>query len=175
MTIEIDVVNGNAGWPAAKPLFDAVWPPHVVEKSSWASIVFAHPELRVLIQSETEGTVAHVGIYRRAIKWNGRTVPAGGIGGVSTRPDLQRRGYASLALNAAVETLRHEGSAAFALLFCEPHNAPFYMGRGWKRFDGEIYIDQPAGRVRFEAMDPYVYSLKHAPTQGVLDLCGPPW
>ena len=95
--------------------------------------------------------------------------------GLLTRPDAQRRGYASLALNAAVQTLRDEGSTAFALLFCEPHNAPFYMGRGWKPFEGEIYTDQPAGRVRFEAMDPYVYSLKHAPTQGVIDLCGLPW
>ena len=175
MSIEIDVLNGDAGWPAAKPLFDAVWPPQVVEKLTWADIVFAHAELRVLVQSETEGTVAHVGIYRRAVKWNGRTVPAGGIGGVLTHPDARRRGYASLALNAAVQTLKHEGSTAFALLFCEPHNAPFYSARGWKPFDGEIYVEQPQGRVRFEAMAPYVYALKHAPEKGVIDLCGLPW
>ena len=63
----------------------------------------------------------------------------------------------------------------FALLFCEPHNAPFYVGRGWKPFDGEIYAEQPAGRVRFEAIAPYVYDIRRAPRQGVIDLCGLPW
>jgi aminoglycoside 2'-N-acetyltransferase I len=41
MSIEIDVLNGGESWPMAKPLFNAVWPPEVVEKLPWASIVFA--------------------------------------------------------------------------------------------------------------------------------------
>jgi GNAT superfamily N-acetyltransferase len=159
----------------AKPLFDAVWPPQIVEKLPWAGIVFAHAELRVLVQSKPDGVVCHVGIYRRDIEWNGHKVRVGGIGGVLTRADARRRGYASIALNAAIETLKDEGSTAFALLFCEPHNARFYAGRGWKPFDGEIYTEQPAGRVRFEAIAPYVYRIRHAPQQGVIDLCGLPW
>jgi len=109
------------------------------------------------------------------VVWNGRRMRAGGIGGVLTRENYRRHGYASVALNAAIQTLRHEGSADFALLFCEPHNAPFYMGRGWKPFDGEIYAEQPQGRVRFEAIAPYVYELRRAPRQGTIDLCGLPW
>ncbi len=175
MSIEIDVLNGDASWPLAKPLFDAVWPPHVVATLSWAEIAFAHAELRVLVQSETEGAVAHVGIYRRVIKWNGRDVPVGGIGGVVTRPDAQRRGYASIALNAAVQTLRDEGSAAFAMLFCEPHNVPFYLGRGWKPFTGEIFAEQPIGRASFDVLIPLVFYLKRAPHEGTIDLCGLPW
>ena len=160
MSIEIDVLNGDASWPLAKPLFDAVWPPHVVAKLPWAGIVFAHAELRVLVQDEPARRVCHVGIYRREITWNGRKVPAGGIGGVLTRADARRRGYASIALNAAIQTLKDEGATDFALLFCEPHNAPFYVGRGWKPFDGEIYAEQPQGPVRFEAIAPYVYDLE---------------
>ena len=87
--------------------------------------------------------VCHVGIYRREITWNGRKIRAGGIGGVATRAGSQRHGYASIALNAAIQTLKDEGATDFALLFCEPHNAPFYVGRGWKPFDGEIYAEQP--------------------------------
>jgi hypothetical protein len=52
---------------------------------------------------------------------------------------------------------------------------PFYVGRGWKPFDGEIYAEQPAGRVRFDAIAPYVYDIRRAPRQGVIDLCGLPW
>ncbi len=132
MSIEIDVLNGGASWPMVEPLFKAVWPPDAVEKLPWAGIVFAHAELRVLVQAEAEGVVCHVGIYRREVRWN-------------------------------------------ALLFCEPHNAPFYVGRGWKPFEGEIYAEQPAGRIRFDAIAPYVHDIRRAPRQGVIDLCGLPW
>jgi aminoglycoside 2'-N-acetyltransferase I len=176
MSIEIDVLNGAESWPMAEPLFNAVWPPHVVAKLPWAGIVFDKAELRVLIQAEPEGdVVCHVGIYRREVTWNGRKFRAGGIGGVLTREDSRGRGYASMALDAAIQTLKHEGATDFALLFCEPHNVPFYEGRGWKAFDGEIYVEQPQGRVRFEAIAPYVYHIKRAPLKGVIDLCGPPW
>ena len=175
MSIEIDVLNGDASWPLAKPLYDAVWPPAVVEKLPWAGVVFAHADLRVLVESEPDGVVCHVGIYRREVKWNGRRMRAGGIGGVLTREDARGRGYASIALNAAVQTLKDEGSTDFALLFCEPHNAAFYIGRGWKPFEGEIYAEQPGGRVRFEAIAPYVHHIKRAPLRGTIDLCGLPW
>ena len=176
MSIEIDVLNGDQSWPMAQPLFNAVWPPEVVAKLPWAGIVFAHADLRVLVEAEAEGVVCHVGIYRREVTWNGRKLRAGGIGGVMTREDQRRRGYASVALNAAVQTLKDEGATDFALLFCEPHNAPFYVGRGWKPFDGEIFCQQPhQGRVRFEAIAPYVYHLKRAPPTGIIDLCGLPW
>jgi aminoglycoside 2'-N-acetyltransferase I len=175
MSIEIEVLNGAASWPMAEPLFSAVWPPDVVEKLPWGRFAFAHPEWRVLVQADPEGVVSHVGVQRREVTWNGRKMRAGGIGGVLTREDTRRRGYASIALNAAIQTLKDEGATDFALLFCEPHNAPFYIGRGWKPFDGEIYCDQPGGRIRFDAIAPYVYKLKSAPLRGVIDLCGLPW
>jgi aminoglycoside 2'-N-acetyltransferase I len=175
MSIEIDVLNGDASWPMAKPLFDAVWPPDVVATLPWGRFAFAYPEWRVLVSADPEGVVSHVGIQRREVTWNGRKMRAGGIGGVLTREDKRRQGYASIALNAAIQTLKDEGATDFALLFCEPHNAPFYVGRGWMPFDGEIYCDQPEGRFRFQATAPYVYKLKRAPLGGVIDLCGQPW
>jgi aminoglycoside 2'-N-acetyltransferase I len=175
MSIEIEVLNGSESWPIAEPLFKEVWPPEFVRTLPWADIVFAHADLRVLIQTETGEAVCHAGIYLREVKWNGRSMRAGGIGGVLTRENCRRRGYASIALNAAVQTLKDEGSTDFALLFCEPHNAPFYVRRGWQPFDGEIYAEQPQGRVRFEAIAPHVYELRRAPRQGTIDLCGLPW
>ena len=175
MGIEIEVLNGDASWPQAEPLFAAVWPPQVVEKLPWAGIVFAHAELRVLVQDESGAVVCHVGLYRREAKWNGRGVRIGGIGGVLTRADSRGRGYASIALNAAVQTLKDEGSIDFAMLFCAPNTAPFYAARGWKPFEGDIDCDQPGGRVRFEATAPYVYRIRREPLQGTIDLCGLPW
>jgi aminoglycoside 2'-N-acetyltransferase I len=175
MGIEIDVLNGDASWPLAEPLLAAVWPPEVVEKLAWAGILFADADLRVLVRADTGDVVCHVGIYRREIQWNGRKIRTGGIGGVATRADQRRQGHASIALNAAIQTLKDEGSTDFALLFCKPHNAPFYMARGWKPFDGEIYCQQPGRRVRFDAIAPYVYDIKRAPRQGTIDLCGLAW
>jgi aminoglycoside 2'-N-acetyltransferase I len=180
MSIEINVLNGDASWPLVEPLLKAGWPQDAVEKSALAGIVFGKADLRVLVEADPEGILCHVGLHRRDVTWNGRKMKAGGIGGMVTRPDSRRRGYASIALNAAVQTLKDEGATDFGLLFCEPASAPFYLGRGWKAFDGEIYADQPGGRMRFEAMGshvmaPYVHDLRRAPRQGAIDLCGPPW
>jgi predicted acetyltransferase len=175
MSIEIEILNGDASWPQAAPLFDAVWPPEVVAQLPWANTKFANAELRVLVQDETAGVVCHVGLYRREATWNARKVRIGGIGGVLTHDAFRRRGLASVALNAAIQTLKDERSTDFALLFCEPHNAAFYGNRGWKPFNGEVFAEQPGGRVRFEVMLPMVFYLKRAPHEGVIDLCGLPW
>ena len=84
-------------------------------------------------------------------------------------------GYATLALNAAVRTLRDHEAVRFALLFCEPHNEAFYQARGWHAFKGEVHAEQPGGRIRFEAMAPYIFDFTRKPRDGIIDLCGLPW
>lgn len=177
MSIEIEVLNGDASWEQAHPLFKAIWPPEVVATLPWAGITFARPELRVLVLDDTGDLVSHVGLYRRIITWNGQKMNAAGIGGVLTRADMRNRGLATIALNAAIQTLRAEESVNFAILFCESERAPFYMARGFHAFEGPVYVEQPdQGRVRFDAIAPYVHDLKRtAPTLGTLDLCGLPW
>jgi GNAT superfamily N-acetyltransferase len=176
MSIEIDIVNGAASWPLVEPLLAAVWPPEVLATLPWGDVVFGHADLRVLVQSEADGLVSHVGIFRRDLTWNGRRMRAGGIGGVATREDRRGRGYASMALDAAIQTLRDEGSIDFAMLFCEPRLAPFYAARGWRPFEGDVYADQPEqGRVPFTATAPHLYKLRQAPLKGTIDLCGLPW
>jgi aminoglycoside 2'-N-acetyltransferase I len=177
MSIEIEVLNGDASWESAKPLFHAIWPAEVVATLPWAGVTFARPDLRVLVLDEAGDVISHVGLYRRVITWNGQKMHAGGIGGVLTRPDLRNRGLATIALNAAIQTLRAEDSVNFAILFCEPDRAPFYVARGFKPFEGQVYVEQPhKGRVRFDAIAPHVHDLKRtAPTLGALDLCGLPW
>ena len=93
MSIEIDVLNGDASWPKVEPLMNAVWPKHVVEKLPWGHVQWAHADLRVLIDAPEEaaktGLACHVGIYFRTAIWNGRKVDIGGIGGVATREDCR--------------------------------------------------------------------------------------
>jgi predicted acetyltransferase len=174
MAIEIEILTGDASWRIAKPLLDLVWPSDVSPTPAWGHLEFAKPDLRVLVESDGD-LVCHVGLYRREVTWNGRKLRAGGIGGVSTHPDFRRRGLASIALDAAIHTFKDERATDFGLLFCEPHNAAFYAGRGWKPFGGGVYAEQAGARAPFVAMDPYVFYLKRAPHDGEIDLCGLPW
>jgi aminoglycoside 2'-N-acetyltransferase I len=176
VSIEIEIVSGDGGWPRAEKLLDAVWPPAEMAKLSWGHVKWAHADLRVLIETDDGVLACHAGIYFRTVTWNGQKVHIGGLGGVATRIDCRRRGYASIALDAAVHTMRDHDVAQFALLFCEPHNFEFYRSRGWQPFTGAVYAEQPEGRIRFDVMTPFVLDLKRrAPTLGTLDLCGLPW
>ncbi|HEX9215314.1 MAG TPA: GNAT family N-acetyltransferase [Bradyrhizobium sp.] len=175
MSIEIDILNGDAAWPIAEPLHSAVWPRQRVEKQPWGHVMWADADLRVLIETPEDGLVCHVGIYFRTVSWNGRKVHVGGIGGVCTREDRRGRGYATMAIDAAVHTMRANEAVRFAILFCEPHNVAFYEARNWHAFTGEVYCEQPEGRIRFTHMAPYVFDVVRAPRLGTIDLCGLPW
>jgi GNAT superfamily N-acetyltransferase len=175
MSIEIDVVNGDTSWKRTEPLHTVVFGRQIVEKLPWGHIQWAHAELRVLIDAPEGGLACHVGIYFRTIDWNGNKIHVGGVGGVMTREDCRGRGYASLALAAAIDTVRANQAARFALLLCEAHNFAFYRARGWDPFEGEIWCEQPDGRIRFDLMAPFVFDIKRAPRQGRIDLCGLPW
>ena len=126
MSIEIDILNADASWKQAEPLFDAVWPPQVVAQLPWANIVFAHAELRVLVRDEAGDLVCHVGVFRRDVTWNGRKMRAGGIGGVLTREDKRNRGYASIALDAAIRTTMARHPAAVIVRQGEPRPPPVH-------------------------------------------------
>ena len=176
MSIEIEIVNGDQSWSRAEALFETVWPQAEMKNLSWGHVKWAHADLRVLIESDDGALACHTGIFFRTVTWNGQKIHIGGIGGVATRPNCRRRGYASVAIGAAVQTMRDHDAAQFALLFCEPHNFEFYQSRGWQPFTGEIHAEQPEGRIRFEVMAPFVFDLKrHAPQRGTIDLCGLPW
>jgi predicted acetyltransferase len=175
MSIEIDILNGDASWPMARSLHEAVWGPEKVAGKPWAHVKWANADLRVLIEAPDDGLVCHVGIYFRTVKWNGQKVHIGGLGGVCTREDRRGRGYATMAIDAALHTIRANEAARFALLFCEPHNVAFYEARRWQAFKGEVYCEQPEGRTRFTEMAPYVFDIVRAPTLGTIDLCGLPW
>jgi aminoglycoside 2'-N-acetyltransferase I len=176
MSIEIEIVNGDQYGPLVEKLFSLATPETEEEDAAWRQVKWADPDLRVLIDGPDYELACHTGIYFRTVTWNGQKVHIGGIGQVATRPDCRRQGFASIAIDAAVRTMRDHDAAQFALLFCEPHNFDFYQSRGWRPFTGAVYVEQPAGRVRFEAMAPFVKDLKrNAPTLGTLDLCGLPW
>jgi GNAT superfamily N-acetyltransferase len=173
MGLAIDIEDGEDSWRRVEPLFKAIWPDEVAAELPGATVRFAYPEQRVMI--DADGAIAcHVGIYQRVGTWNGHHVVIGGVGGVLTRADCRGRGLAGAALGAAIQTLRACGMD-FALAFCEPSYVDFYRAHRWNAFDGEVIAEQSGGRVRFEAMAPQIFDLRRAPRSGVIDLCGLPW
>lgn len=173
MSIEIDILNGDASWPRVKPLLARVWTPDVM--GPLADVTWAHPDLRVILDDAEGTTVCHAGMYFRDGIWNGRKVRLGGIGGVSTHPDHRGKGYATLALNAAIATFRHHEATDFVVLVCGEHNIPLYAKRGWHVFNGKLIVEQKKERVEFDLQTPMVFDLALRPRDGVIDLCGLPW
>jgi aminoglycoside 2'-N-acetyltransferase I len=171
VSMRIDISPGNSSWEAAEKLLDIVWPDEV-----WPGVVWAHADQRVMVREDASphDLVCHVGLYARRAVWNDRDVTIGGIGGVATHPDKRKSGSATAAMQTAMQWFERE-DMDFAVLFCEPRNYAFYRNLGWHRFEGDVFVEQPQGRVRFEVMAPFVFDLKLAPRGGTIDLRGLPW
>jgi hypothetical protein len=63
MSLEIDVLNGDASWDRTEPLHNAVFGREIVGKLPWGHIEWAHADLRALIDAPEGGLACHVGIY----------------------------------------------------------------------------------------------------------------
>jgi aminoglycoside 2'-N-acetyltransferase I len=46
---------------------------------------------------------------------------------------------------------------------------------GWHRFRGEIFCEQPAGRILHDIGGAFVFDLRLAPRDGMIDLADLPW
>jgi hypothetical protein len=171
--MRIDVLDGEEGWPAVEPLDREVYPPEVMATVPWRHVTWAHANKRIVVSDEL-GIRCHVGVFWRSGMFDGRAVNMGGIGGVMTSEGVRRKGYAGAAMHEA-RRLMEERAIDFGLLFCEPHNERFYGNLGWHVFDGEVWTEQPGGRVRFDMMHALCLPLRDAPVRGVIDLCGLPW
>ena len=171
--MRIEVLDGEGGWPLVEALDREVYPPEVMATVQWRDVTWAHADKRVVV-SDGEGVRCHVGLFWRNGTIDGVGVRMAGIGGVMTSSGVRRKGYASSAMRRAAQLMEEEGTD-FGLLFCEPHNERFYGSLGWTIFDGEVWTEQPQGRIRFDMMHALSLPLRIAAERGVIDLCGLPW
>jgi GNAT superfamily N-acetyltransferase len=122
----------------------------------WGEDVFGANDLNLvwrmktahLIVFEDDRPVSHVGVLRHAVAVGGRTVTVGGVGGVVTLPEAQKKGYARLLMGRVAELFVSEWRVEAGLLFCLPRMVPFYGALGWERIEDEITIEQPGGAVK---------------------------
>jgi len=153
----------------------AVYPPEVLATLPGISFTWASPQWSVLVWDQGE-LVSRVGLVVREIVSNGEAKTIGGIGGVMTHPQKQGKGYASQAMHEASRLFDEKLNVSFALLFCRPHLVEFYKRLLWKPFQGQVFVEQPKGKIEFSANGAMVLDVKdQAPLKGSLDLNGLPW
>jgi aminoglycoside 2'-N-acetyltransferase I len=156
-------------------LRSAVYPPEVLATLPGMAFTWASSQWSVLVWDEDE-LVAKVGLLRREIVSKGELKSIGGIGGVMTHPAKQGQGLASQAMREAFRLFDEELQVAYALLFCRPHLVEYYKRLKWKPFEGQVFVEQPNGKVEFSANGAMVLDIKEsAPVNGSLDLNGLPW
>ena len=153
----------------------AVYPPEVLETLPSRFFTWAKAQWSVLLWDGDE-LVSRVGLLVRDIFHDGTPKRIGGIGGVATHPASQGKGYASQAMQQAAKRFGEELNVDYALLFCRDQLIPFYKRLGWKPFEGKVFVEQPKGKIEFNANGAMVLDGKEeAPLMGVLDLNGLPW
>lgn len=173
--MQIEELDGDASRHLVSRLIGAVYPPEVLAEIIWRDVTSARASRRILVTQEGE-VVAAAGLHWRDGRLDDVPVCIGGLGGVMTMPELRGNGMGTIAVKAAVKALSKGYQPVFGLLFCEAKNTGFYSRLGWTRFEGEVTVDQPAGRMLYRKMAAMTLPLGgQAPLDGVLDLCGLPW
>jgi GNAT superfamily N-acetyltransferase len=99
------------------------------------------------ITEEGGRPLSHVGVIKTVVRAGETAVTVGGVGGVATRPEAQGRRFVHAAMRQASDFICRELGAEFGMLFCLPRLAPFYARQGWQMVEGEVEIEQPAGKV----------------------------
>ena len=107
--------------------------------------------------------------------FKGETINTPSLLAVEDALDGLRWAESTGGLPALIRRVRANDAVKFAFLFCEPHNFAFYEARRWEAFAGEIFCEQPGGRIKFDVMSPFVFDIVRAPRKGTIDLCGLPW
>ena len=80
-------------------------------------------------------------------------VRLGGVGGVATHPDAQRKGYAAQVMLATGDFLRDRLGVEFGLLVCSRSVADYYARLGWQTVKGPLLADQPDGKTQLDLID----------------------
>ena len=122
---------------------------------SWGENVFGvadfqlswrHKDLHFLLYVDRK-LVCHVGILQHTININYQSIKIGGVGGVVTVPEEQKKGYAGLLMNHAARFLMSTWEVDFGLLFCLPRMITYYELLGWKLIKQRFLIEQPIGQI----------------------------
>jgi aminoglycoside 2'-N-acetyltransferase I len=104
--------------------------------------------------------VAHAALVQRRLLHGGRALRTGYVEGVGVRADRRGHGLGAAVMAALDPILR--GAYDLGALGATDAAAALYMRQGWVRWRGPTSALTPAGVVRTEDADEYVYVLELA-------------
>lgn len=153
----------------------SAWGADAFGDQTWtAQYTWAPAEWRVFLTDGGE-PVSHLKVVVRHGAVAGAPVRLGGIGSVMTPTPLLSRGYASELLRRAQAFMFGELDVELGLLFCLPGLLPFYGSRGWTEVRSPVWIEQPAGRVRWPESAMVLPRPGSAWRDAEVDVRGLPW
>ena len=103
-------------------------------------------DLHFLLYSGGE-PVSHVGILKHVVTVNAESVTVGGVGGVVTVPEAQKKGFARQLMQHAAKFFEQEWKVDAGLLFCLPKLTAYYEALGWQEVESPVLIEQPSGKI----------------------------
>jgi len=135
------------------------------------------PHWDIFVVDEDHGLVSYTGVVVRNAEYDRNPIRVGGIGAVKTHPNARSQGHAAVGLSRAQDFFRaQQPSIDFALLVCDVSLLDYYSRFGWREFQGDLMTLQHAKTERFDFNRVMVADVSAvAPTDGVIDLKGPPW
>jgi GNAT superfamily N-acetyltransferase len=103
-------------------------------------------DLHFLLYSDGE-PVCHVGVLKHMVSVNGEPTTVGGVGGVVTVPEAQKKGFARQLMQHTAKFLEQEWAVDAGLLFCLPQLVAYYEALGWQNVESSVLIEQPSGKL----------------------------
>ncbi|MEM9805115.1 MAG: GNAT family N-acetyltransferase [Cyanobacteria bacterium P01_D01_bin.56] len=112
----------------------------------WGENIFGVRKLNLSWRSKdrhfllySDGELAsHVGILQHVVIVNGEAVTVGGVGGVVTIPESQKKGFARQLMQHTAKFLEQEWKVDAGLLFCFPEMGPYYEAYGWQQVQAPV-------------------------------------
>ncbi len=135
---------------------------------------WAAPTMRFL-GKENGKVVSTVGLIRREILAGGKSYRIGGIGGVATRPDRQRLGYARKLLTESTKFMRFDLWYQYGMLFCDPKRIPYYTKCGYSLIHNSVFVWRGEERKSFSESCMVIDLHGLAFPEGEVDCKGLPW
>lgn len=105
------------------------------------------PKTRHFLLYDEGDLVSHVGVLKHTVLAGEAAVEVGGVGGVVTRPEAQKKGHAATLMRRVAEFFEREWRVEAGLLFCLPRMIAYYKGLGWRAVDEKVLIEQGENRI----------------------------
>ena len=131
-------------------------------------------DLHFLLYSDGQ-MVSHAGVLKHVVSVNGKPVTVGGVGGVVTLPEAQKKGFARRLVQHAAKFLEREWKVDAGLLFCRPELKAYYHALGWQGLESPVLIEQPNGKIASPLCVMVLPFSERRWPQGSVELRSLPW